>query len=303
MGENPVSLPLIGTVDPEAPFTKIRKLRVDQLPYIAKAIRQKIIDVHRGHIAPSLGATDIIVAACYAFDFDHDVFILDVGHQSYALKLLTGRSIDDIRIYGGTAPFPTRGESKYDILTEGHAGSAIAQSLGVAIARDYKRDNFNIVVLIGDGGLTTGEALEAMNQMGQLRKRVIVILNENSYSISPATGAISERLSELRLNPLYTDTKLAARDILQYLPGGNLIEETVKGVKVRVVPNGIAPFFEGLNFTYIGRFSGHDIPAMVRIFDACREYVYDKPILIHLVTKKGKGYEAAEADPVGFHGI
>jgi len=121
MNGSPVSLPLIGAVDPQAPFTKMRKLRVDQLPCIAKSIRGKIIEVHRGHIAPSLGATDIIVAACYTFDFDHDVFILDVGHQSYSLKLLTGRSIDNIRIYGGTAPFPTRGESKYDLLTEGHA--------------------------------------------------------------------------------------------------------------------------------------------------------------------------------------
>ena len=297
----------------------VKSLGISQLEELAEEVRQKIIDVcltnKTGHLAPSLGATDIIVALLKVFDLEKDKLLFDISHMAYSFKILTEKSrpaaFDTLRQLGGISGFSTRGESKYDIFTEGHAGKSIAEALGFAIGRDYLKRDFHVVVVIGDGGLTSGMALESLNMLGYRKhKKVIVLLNENGMSISSNVGALSVHFARARLNPVYVDIKTAARSLLADVPFGEEIKERIERGKDKfksIVPgmdgtDGTRDFFEYLGFEYIGVLDGHSIADMVEVFKLAKDYDY-KPVVIHVKTQKGKGYPPAEKDPTRFHGI
>jgi 1-deoxy-D-xylulose-5-phosphate synthase len=258
-----------------------------------------------GHLASSLGAVELTIALHRVFNSPADKLIWDVGHQSYAHKLLTGRrdSFTSIRQYQGLSGFPVRAESPHDAFGTGHAGTSISAALGMALARDLDGKSNHVVAIIGDGSLGSGMALEAVNHAGHLGTRLVVVLNDNAMSISPSVGAISRLLNQVRLDPRYESAKSRARQIAGRLPLGKSAWELSKTMKSRV-ERAFLPgaFWQQLGFTYLGPVDGHDIAELEAALKRARDYEF-KPTLVHVLTQKGKGFSQAEIDASRFHGV
>ena len=288
---------------------QLHGLSTAQLEEVARQIRERhleVVSTSGGHLGPGLGVVELTLALYQTLDLDHDRVVWDVGHQAYPHKLITGRynAFPTLRQQGGVAGYLKRCESPFDHFGAGHASTSISAALGMALARDARGDDFRCVAVIGDGALTGGMALEAINHAGHLpRTRLLVVLNDNDMSISPPVGALSTHLNRMRLSKPMQFLQDNAEEAIRHLPfmHGELPAElqTLKGSMKRLAVPKVGAVFEELGFTYMGPIDGHDIAAMVRTFqDAHR---CEGPVLVHVATTKGKGYAYAEADQVGYH--
>ncbi|MFQ5925344.1 MAG: 1-deoxy-D-xylulose-5-phosphate synthase [Dehalococcoidia bacterium] len=286
----------------------LKGLTLLELNQLAAEIRKEIIAIvtaNGGHLASSLGVVELTIALHRSFDSPRDKIVWDVGHQTYAHKLLTGRKplFSTIRQYGGLSGFTERSESPHDPFGAGHASTSISAALGMAIARDLGLETNHVVAVIGDGAMTGGMAFEALNQAGHLGTRLIVVLNDNGMTISPSVGALSRFFYNLRLYRRYYRAKKEAEQVVTRLPMGprvwRLGARMKKSVKGFIVPSA---FWEELGFAYIGPIDGHDIAELEAAFTQVREY-HRWPTLVHVITKKGKGHSPAEEDAVSFHGV
>ncbi len=286
----------------------LKKLTVEELPELAEEVRERIVSTISktgGHLASSLGAVDIAIAVHYVFNAPADKVIWDVGHQAYAHKLLTGRreAFATIRQLGGISGFPKISESIYDAFGTGHSSTSISAAAGTAVARDLKGDDYKVIAIIGDGSLTAGLAFEGLNQAGHLKKDIIVILNDNEMSISQNVGALSSFLSRKITGRLATRIKKEAEGFFLSIPriGRRLVSLAKRAEDSLIALLTPGMLFEGLGFHYIGPIDGHNLNELINTFHDAREL--NGPILIHVLTKKGKGYLPAEEQPVQFHGV
>ncbi len=288
--------------------TDIKKLSTEELATLADEIRGLIVEVvsvNGGHLASSLGAVELTLALHHVFKSPEDKIVWDVGHQSYAHKIITGRRdfFRTLRCHGGCSGFPSSAESEHDSFIAGHAGTALSAALGFAAARDINKGNEKVIALIGDGSLTCGSSLEALNNISTVTKDFIIVLNDNKMSISSNVGAISRSLNRIISTQGYNRLKTFAKNVIIKIPqlGRELIkmigrfEEAVKSV---IVPG---VFFEELGIRYIGPIDGHDLEELIRTFDAVKKF--GTPVIIHVITEKGRGYRHAEKMPEKFHGL
>ena len=284
----------------------IKKLSGKEMNVLAQEIRALIIEtVSRtgGHLSPNLGVVEITLALHHVFDTPKDKIIWDVGHQCYTHKIITGRRnrFHTLRQYDGILGFPAREESEYDVLNTGHASTALSAASGMAVARDKRKEDHHIIAVVGDGSLTGGIAWEALNQIGHIRERVIIVLNYNEMSISPNVGALSKYLTYLVSGQHYLRMKDQAKSLLKAIPAlgqtmikvGRAMEEAVK----KIFFPGL--LFEELGIRYIGPVQGHSLRSLIEVFEEAKKY--DGPVLILCVTKKGRGYGPAQSDPSRFH--
>jgi 1-deoxy-D-xylulose-5-phosphate synthase len=286
----------------------LRKLEPEQLPQVAEEIRQTIIDtVSRvgGHFGGNLGIVELTLALHYVFETPRDQIVFDTGHQSYPHKLITGRRerFATIRQHNGISGFCKREESEYDVFNAGHASTSISAALGIAVARDFRKEDYRVVAVIGDGALSGGLALEGLNQAGHLKRKLMIVLNDNDMSISTNVGAMSGYLNQIIKGQRYNQAKDLAKGIMDRIPliGGKLHEfasDMEQVVKHMVVPGTL---FEELGFKYLGPYDGHDLLGLIDLFEKYKDH--DGPILIHVITKKGKGYTPAENKPIWSHGV
>ena len=287
--------------------SELRRLRPDQLPQVAEEIRQYILETMSrvgGHTGASLGAIELAVALHYAFDTPHDRLVWDVGHQAYAHKILTGRRdlLPSIKQYGGISGFLRRDESEYDTFGAGHASTSLSAALGMAIARDRKGEDYHVVALIGDASLAGGMAMEALNQAGHLKTRLIVVLNDNEMSIAPAVGALTGYLNRIREAHGYHRFKDEVEETLLSIPSvGERLHHAAKTMKdaiaAAVLPGALV---NELGFKYIGYVDGHNPRALVKAFREAQQ-IKDGPVIVHALTTKGKGHPAAERDYYKWH--
>jgi 1-deoxy-D-xylulose-5-phosphate synthase len=286
---------------------QLRALSPKELKRLADEIRQKLLDtvaVTGGHLSSNLGVVELTIALHRAFESPKDKIVWDVGHQGYVHKLLTGRRdrFDTLRQYGGISGFLSREESPHDHFGAGHAGTSVSAALGMAAARDLKGEQYHVVAVIGDGSLTAGMALEAMNHAGHLGARLIVVLNDNEMSIAHNVGAIAKMLDRVRTDPRYHRAKEDLEQVMQKLPMGGQATQAgrrvLHGIKALVLPNLL---WEELGFTFVGAVDGHDLEEMEEAFDRAKEYT--KPTVIHVLTRKGRGYGPAEEDSTKWHGV
>ncbi len=286
----------------------LRKLDRSQLTQVAQEMRDMIIDVVSrvgGHFGGNLGIVELTLALHYVFNTPKDQIVFDTGHQSYPHKLITGRreTFPTIRQHGGISGFCKREESEYDVFNAGHASTSISAALGIAVARDFREEDFNVIAVIGDGALSGGLALEGLNQAGHLKRKLMIVLNDNDMSISTNVGAMSGYLNSIIKGQRYKLAKDLARGIMERVPliGGKLTEfaaDVEQIMKHMIVPGTL---FEELGFKYLGPYDGHDLEGLIDIFEANKDY--DGPLLIHVITKKGKGYTHAEDKPIWSHGV
>lgn len=286
----------------------LKKLNINHLKELAAEIRTFLIEnVSKtgGHLAPSLGVVELTLALHYVLDSLNDRIIWDVGHQSYVHKILTGRrdQFHTLRQYGGLSGFPRREESSHDAFNTGHSSTSISAGLGYALARDRLGENHRVVSIIGDGALTGGQAFEALNQAGHLGINMLVILNDNEMSIAENVGAMASYLSRLRADPMYTKRKKDLEYLLKRVPAigtsvVRVVERLKDSFKYLLVPGML---FEELGFTYLGPIDGHNIPELITVLQKTRSI--QGPTLLHIITKKGKGYGPAADDPATFHGV
>ena len=288
---------------------QLHGLSTAELEAIARQIRERhleVVSTSGGHLGPGLGVVELTLALYQTLDLDHDKVVWDVGHQAYPHKLVTGRykNFDSLRQKNGVAGYLKRSESRFDHFGAGHASTSISAALGMALARDRRGEDFKCVAVIGDGALTGGMALEAINHAGHLPKtKLVVVLNDNDMSISPPVGALSTYLNRMRLSPPLQFLQGNAEEAIKHLPflHGELPNElkTLKESMKRLAVPKVGAVFEELGFTYIGPIDGHDIAGMVRTFEQAHRT--EGPVLVHVATTKGKGYAYAEADQVGYH--
>lgn len=287
----------------------LKTLSLEELNELASEIRERILEVtskNGGHVAPNLGVVELTIALHYVFDAPQDKIIWDVGHQCYTHKLLTGRKdrFDSLRQHGGISGFPKREESEYDVFDTGHAGTSLSAAFGLAKARDIKRENFNIVAVIGDGSIINGMAFEALNHLGTSQSKMIVVLNDNAMSIARNTGALSVYLNKLTTTKFYQRLRARVWDFLghffrgkgDYLRG--LARRLERGIKGILTPGA---FFENLGFHYVGPLEGHNMKELIFFFKRLKEI--DGPVLVHVATEKGHGYKGAIENPELFHGV
>jgi len=288
----------------------IKKLSFNDLTVLAEEVRQRIISVtsqNGGHVAPSLGATDFIVALLKVFNPLRDSIVFDVGHQAYAYKILTGRNdrFETLRSYGGISGFNNIFESEYDAFTVGHASTSISATMGITIAKELQKQDGISIAVIGDGALTGGMSFEALNHAGHAQKNMIVILNDNKMSISENVGALQHYMTNVLVSKSYNYLKQQVWDLSFSLPdnvrrtfitGARKMEESLMNI---IVPNIL---FEDLGFKYVGPVDGHNIPRLCRIFKKVKENMTG-PVFIHLLTQKGRGLDHAETNSSRFHGI
>jgi 1-deoxy-D-xylulose-5-phosphate synthase len=285
----------------------LRQLRVEDLQEVADEVRQFIIDTCSrvgGHTGASLGAVELAVAMHYVFDTPNDRLVWDVGHQAYAHKILTGRrdQLHTIKTYGGLSGFLRRAESEYDTFGAGHASTSVSAALGMAIARDKKDEDFHVCALIGDSSLAGGMAMEAINQAGHLKSRLIVLLNDNEMSIAPAVGALSRYLNRIKEAQSYQHLKEEIGDALGSVPGiGRHLRSAAKSVKdaiaAAVLPGALV---NELGFKYIGYVDGHNVPMLVRALEEAKK-VDDGPVIVHALTNKGHGFPNPEKNYYAYH--
>ena len=286
----------------------VKKLNKEDKVILAEEIREEIKNVvskNGGHLASNLGVVELTIALHSVFDMPKDKIVWDVGHQTYTHKILTGRKekFKTLRKEDGLAGFPKSEESNYDSFNTGHSSTSISASLGMAKARDIKKENNKVIAVIGDGALTGGMALEALNDAGNSKTDLIVILNDNEMSISKNSGGMARMLTNLRTKKLYEKSNGVVKKILRKIPylGEkiiNLIINIKKGIKQLIIPK---MYFEDIGFKYLGPVDGHNIEALENVFKSCK--LVKGPILIHIITKKGKGYKFAEKNPNKFHSI
>ncbi len=284
----------------------LKSLRIEDKKILAKEIREEILNTVSktgGHLASNLGVVELTIALHSVFNSPIDKIIWDVGHQTYVHKILTGRKnkLDSLRKMNGIAGFPKTNESIYDNFNTGHSSTSISVALGMARARDIKGENNKILAVIGDGALTGGMALEALNDVGSSNTNMIVILNDNEMSISKNVGGISMMLSKLRTKSAYVKVNVKGKRTIKKIPFiGNkivkLVQKGKRGIKQLVIPK---MYFEDIGFRYLGPVDGHNIEALEDIFNICKQQ--EGPILVHILTKKGKGYKPAEENPDKYH--
>lgn len=288
--------------------SEIKNLNVQELEQLAAEIRKFLIDkisVTGGHLASNLGVVELTIAIFRTFDLPIDKVIWDVGHQSYVHKILSGRGdmFDELRQYGGISGFPKRKESAYDAFDTGHSSTSLSAGLGMAQGRDVLGDDYSVLSIIGDGALTGGMAYEALNNAARIEKNYIMILNDNNMSISENVGGMSGYLNGIRSDQGYIQLKRRVTESLERVPiiGGNLIDKisrTKNSIKQFLIPGML---FENMGITYLGPVDGHDIRALCQVLREARQL--DKAVLVHVMTKKGKGYRPAERYPSQFHGV
>ena len=283
----------------------IRALKIDQLKEVAEEIREtllRVIAINGGHLASSMGAVELILALHYVFNTPEDRLVFDVGHQAYAHKLLTGRvdRFDTIRLEGGISGFLKREESPYDHFGAGHASTSISAALGMAIARDRQGLKHKVLAVTGDGAMSGGLCYEALNNGGMLKTDLLVVLNDNEMSISRNVGALSHTFNRIVTTHFYNERRREIIDFIKRMPAGERflqmttrLEESVKGL---ILP-GI--FFEELGFRYLGPIDGHNLEELIDTLTKIR--TFGGPIVLHAITKKGKGRPYAEADPIRWH--
>jgi len=286
----------------------LKKVPREELPKVAEELRDYLVTVVAkvgGHLASSLGATELTVALHYTFDAPRDKIVWDVGHQAYVHKILTGRRdrFPTIRQYGGLSGFPVRDESPYDTFNVAHAGTAISGALGMAVARDLRGEDFHVVAVVGDAGLTAGLELEGINNLGTLQKKVLVILNDNKMSISPNVGALAGYLNRIVHGQAYHRLKEEVEKLMLAVPrlGPRLLrlsKDIVESAKTILIPGLV---FEELGFDYVGPINGHSIDELLDVLARVKDN--PKPTVVHVVTQKGKGYPHAEELPVKYHGV
>jgi len=286
----------------------IRGLNIAQLNTLSQEIRELIIHTvafRGGHLASSLGAVELTLALHYVFNTPQDKIIWDVGHQAYAHKIITGRKDDfaGLRTKNGISGFPRREESPYDVFNVGHSGTSISAATGFIEAGCLKGLNHKVIAVIGDGSMTAGMAFEGLNWAGDRKKNMIIVLNDNEMSISSNVGAMSSYLNRVMTGHKITTLKTDIKRFLNSIPGigGNMIKFAQKIeeiLKTMMVPGAL---FEEMGFTYVGPLEGHRLDHLIKTFENIKEMT--APVLVHVITKKGKGYEFAEEDPLGFHGV
>ncbi len=284
----------------------LKKLSILEEQKLAEEIRKYILEIvskNGGHLASNLGVVELTLALHNVFDFEKDKIVWDVGHQTYVHKILTGRreALKTLRTLNGIAGFPKTNESKYDCFNTGHSSTSISAALGMARARDLKQENYSVLAVIGDGAMTGGMALEALNDVGYSKTKMTIILNDNEMSISPNIGGLNMLLSKLRTKKMYTRSNVIMKKRINQIPVvGKPIVKMVQIVK-RSIKQLIIPkmFFEDIGFTYLGPVDGHNLEELQSILTLSKQI--DNPVLIHVLTKKGKGYEIAEKNPDKFH--
>ncbi len=284
----------------------VKKLNIKEKEQLAQEIRElilKTVSENGGHLASNLGVVELTIALHSVFDMPQDKIVWDVGHQTYVHKILTGRKdkMNTLRKMNGLAGFPKTSESEYDNFDTGHSSTSISAALGIARARDLKGENYKVLAVIGDGALTGGMALEALNDAGSSKSNLIVILNDNEMSISKNVGGIPSLLSKIRTKKLYTASNEYIKNVLDRIPViGSPISKTLKRIKKSIkqllIPN---MFFEDIGFRYLGPVNGHNIQELEEIMKSSKEI--DGPVIIHVITKKGKGYKFAEENPDMYH--
>ena len=285
----------------------IKKLKPQELEELAGEIRQFLIEkisMTGGHLAANLGVVELTIAMHRVFQLPEDKMLWDVGHQSYTHKILTGRraGFDDLRKYGGMCGFPKRKESACDAFDTGHSSTSISAGLGYVQARDLLGEDYSVISVIGDGAMTGGMAYEALNNAAQIKTNFIIVLNDNYMSISENVGGMSDYLARLRTADIYTGLKKGVTNTLHRIPvaGDSIIEQirrTKNSIKQLVVPGML---FEDMGITYLGPIPGHDIPMLCRALREAKKV--EGPVLLHVLTQKGKGYKPAEQEPARFHG-
>ncbi|HEX6816846.1 MAG TPA: 1-deoxy-D-xylulose-5-phosphate synthase [Ktedonobacterales bacterium] len=289
--------------------SQLKSLTPTQLDQLAGEIRQEIIDtvaLRGGHLAPNLGTVELTLALHIAFDTPKDKLVWDIGHQAYPHKLITGRreSFRTIKQLGGLSGYLRRDESEYDAFGASHASTSISAALGMATARDLRGEDYDVVAIIGDGALTGGMALEAINNAGAMQKKMIIVLNDNDKSISDNVGALHSYLNKVRTDRKLRKVADAAYHTLDHVPGGHLAQEvagrTARSAKEFMLPSRTGVIFEELGFTYLGPFDGHNTQLMIEAFRKAKDL--GGPVLIQVITKKGRGCDFAEAEPTKFHG-
>ncbi len=286
----------------------IKDIDPSQYDELADEIRKFLIEKISktgGHLASNLGVVELTMAMHLVFDLPKDKIIWDVGHQSYTHKLLSGRKtgFDELRKFGGMSGFPKRRESDYDAFDTGHSSTSISAGLGYVRARDLAGDKYNVVSVIGDGALTGGMALEALNNASNLKSNFIIVLNDNNMSISPNVGGISDMLNGIRTDDAYYDLKENVKDKLSQIPGlGNEMVSGIKKTKSKIKKFFIPGMhYEDMGITYLGPIDGHDINRLIKAFKTAKRVKHG--VLVHVVTKKGKGYKFAEKNPGNYHGV
>lgn len=285
----------------------IKKIPADQLPALADEIREFIIESLSktgGHLASNLGVVELTIAMHRVFDLPKDKLIWDVGHQSYTHKILTGRKdgFETLRREGGISGFPKRSESDCDVFDTGHSSTSISAGVGYVRARELKKENYSVVSIIGDGALTGGMAYEALNNAASLKSNFIIVLNDNEMSITENVGGMSSYLSGLRTASAYTDFKMDVTKALNRIPGigpgmVDAMRKTKSIIKQIIIPGML---FEDMGLTYLGPVDGHNIPQLIKTFQEAKRF--EGPILVHVLTQKGRGYEPAMRHPARFHG-
>lgn len=285
----------------------IKKIPADQLPALAEEIRKFIIESLSktgGHLASNLGVVELTIAMHRVFDLPKDKLIWDVGHQSYTHKILTGRKdgFETLRREGGISGFPKRSESDCDVFDTGHSSTSISAGVGYVRARELKKENYSVVSIIGDGALTGGMAYEALNNAASLKSNFIIVLNDNEMSITENVGGMSSYLSGLRTASAYTGFKMDVTKALNRIPGigpgmVDALRKTKSSIKQTIIPGML---FEDMGLTYLGPVDGHNIPQLIKTFQEAKRF--EGPILVHVLTQKGRGYEPAMRHPARFHG-
>ena len=288
--------------------SELKKMSVKELNALAEELREEIIQTvseHGGHLASNLGMVELTLALHYVFDAPEDKLVFDVGHQAYAHKLLTGRlkGFHELRSRGGVSGFPQCDESEYDSFAAGHASTAISAALGMARTRDIMHGDNHVIAVVGDGALTGGMCYEALNDAGQNNTRLIVVLNDNEMSISPNVGAMSRYLTHLRQSKSYCAFKRGLRRWLSHIPMIGLpifrLITRLRDMLKALLLDG--KFFSALGFEYIGPIDGHDLKHLIRVLRRTKDA--EGPVLVHVVTQKGRGYQPAENHPDQFHGV
>lgn len=286
----------------------IKKISPNLYPQLAEEIREFLItkiSKTGGHLASNLGVVELTMALHLTLNLPEDKLIFDVGHQSYTHKILTVRKLgfDQLRKFGGMSGFPKRKESDYDAFDTGHSSTSISAGLGYVTARDVQHEKYSVVSVIGDGALTGGMAYEALNNAGRCKSNFIIVLNDNKMSIAPNVGGVTKMLNTFRTSSSYYDFKENVQDTLEKIPKGEKIVETLRRTKrsIRQQTKISNPFFESMGITYLGPIDGHDMGQLIRTFQTAKRI--DHAVLVHVITKKGKGYIPAEQNPSRFHGI
>ncbi len=284
----------------------LKKLSILEKQKLADEIRKYILEIvseNGGHLASNLGVVELTIALHSVFDFKTDKIVWDVGHQTYVHKILTGRKekLKTLRKLNGIAGFPKTNESEYDFFNTGHSSTSISAALGMARARDLKNGNYSVLAVIGDGALTGGMALEALNDVGYSKTKMTIILNDNEMSISPNIGGLNMLLSKLRAKKMYTRSNIIMKKRISKIPvvgkpTVKFVQAVKRSIKQLIIPK---MFFEDIGFTYLGPVDGHNIEELQSILTLSKQI--DNPVLIHVLTKKGKGYEIAEKNPDKFH--